>query len=179
MRGPKAVGNDELHRSPDRLGRRVARSARADSFQKDLDIVEYTDPTHNPMIPHVVVLEPGLVVHKIYNGYWFFGRPSMEELRMDLRAVSAKCRPDWDITTPELKAAWQEGRKRAPWFAWFFAAFFATFVIRGILVAVTGSTAESVDDSIGWILLFSVAGGLAVMFLMSRSGTSAHEGGER
>jgi hypothetical protein len=22
-----------------------------------------------------------------------------------------KCRPDWDITTPELKAAWQEGRK--------------------------------------------------------------------
>jgi hypothetical protein len=22
-----------------------------------------------------------------------------------------KCRPDWDITTPELKAAWQQGRK--------------------------------------------------------------------
>jgi hypothetical protein len=21
------------------------------------------------------------------------------------------CRPDWDITTPELKKAWQEGRK--------------------------------------------------------------------
>ena len=28
--------------------------------QKDLDIAEYTDPVHNPMIPHVVVLEPGL-----------------------------------------------------------------------------------------------------------------------
>src|ERR1700704_6183446 len=28
--------------------------------QKDLDIAEYTDPLHNPMIPHVVVLEPGL-----------------------------------------------------------------------------------------------------------------------
>jgi hypothetical protein len=25
---------------------------------------------HNPMIPHVVVLEPGLIVHKIYSGYW-------------------------------------------------------------------------------------------------------------
>ena len=63
------------------------------------------------MIPHVIVLEPGLVIHKIYNGYWFFGRPTVEELRLDLRAVSRKCRPDWDITTPELKAAWQQGRK--------------------------------------------------------------------
>ena len=77
--------------------------------QKDLDIAEYTDPVHNPMVPHVIVLEPGLVVHKIYNGYWFFGRPTVEELRQDLRAVSKKCRPDWDITTPELKAAWQAG----------------------------------------------------------------------
>ena len=46
-------------------------------LQKDLDIAEYTDPEHNPMIPHVIVLEPGLVIFKIYNGYWFFGqRPS-------------------------------------------------------------------------------------------------------
>jgi hypothetical protein len=79
--------------------------------QKDLDIAEYTDPVHNPMIPHVIVLEPGLVVYKVYNGYWFFGRPTLEELRQDLRAVTRKCRPDWDITTPELKAAWREGRK--------------------------------------------------------------------
>ncbi len=28
-----------------------------------------------------------------------------------MRAVTKKCRPDWDITTPELKAAWKEGRK--------------------------------------------------------------------
>ena len=34
--------------------------------QKDLDIAEYADPAHNPMIPHVIVLEPGLVVYKIY-----------------------------------------------------------------------------------------------------------------
>lgn len=80
-------------------------------IQKDLDITEYTDPKNNPMIPHVIVLEPGLVIYKIYDGYWFFGRPTMEELRQDLRAVSKKCRPDWDITKPELKAAWQEGRK--------------------------------------------------------------------
>ena len=79
--------------------------------QKDLDIAEYTDPVHNPMIPHVIVLEPDLIIYKIYNGYWFFGRPTMEDLRQDLRAVTKKCRPDWDITTPEMKQAWQEGRK--------------------------------------------------------------------
>ena len=79
--------------------------------QKDLDIAEYTDPNHNPMIPHTIVLEPGLVIYKIYMGYWFFGRPSVEELRQDLRAVLKKCRPDWDITTTEWKMAWEQGRK--------------------------------------------------------------------
>jgi peroxiredoxin len=79
--------------------------------QKDLDIAEYTDPTNNPMIPHTIVLEPGLVVYKIYNGYWFFGRPTIEELRADLRAVVKKCRPDWDLTDSELKAAWARGDK--------------------------------------------------------------------
>ena len=78
---------------------------------KDLDIIEYTDPHHNAMIPHTVVLEPGLVIHKIYMGYWFFGRPTTEELRQDLRAVIKKCRSDWDITTEEMKVAWQQGRK--------------------------------------------------------------------
>ena len=79
--------------------------------QKDLDIAEYTDPVNNPMIPHVIVLEPGLIVYKIYNGYCFFGRPTIEDLRQDLRIVSRKCRPDWDITTADLKAARQQGRK--------------------------------------------------------------------
>jgi peroxiredoxin len=31
--------------------------------QKDLDIAEYTDLDHNPMIPHMIVLEPGLVIY--------------------------------------------------------------------------------------------------------------------
>jgi peroxiredoxin len=80
-------------------------------LQKDLDIAEYTDPAHNPMIPHTIVLEPALMVFKIYVGYWFFGRPTNEELRQDLRAVLKKCRPDWDITAPEMKAAWERGQK--------------------------------------------------------------------
>jgi len=51
------------------------------------------------------------VIYKIYMGYWFFGRPTVEELRQDLRAVIKKRRPDWDITAPEMKAVWQQGLK--------------------------------------------------------------------
>jgi peroxiredoxin len=79
--------------------------------QKDLDIAEYTDPQHNPMIPHTLVLEPGLRVYKIYNGYWFFGRPTVEELRLDLRAALQRCRPDWDIGNAEKRTAWEKGDK--------------------------------------------------------------------
>ena len=80
--------------------------------QKDLDIAEYTDPGHNPMIPHTLVLAPELVVHKVYCGYWYFGRPTLDELRLDLRAVLQQCRPDWDITQPALREAWQKGDKQ-------------------------------------------------------------------
>jgi hypothetical protein len=31
------------------------------------------------------VLDPGLRVDKIWNGYWSFARPTVEELRHDLR----------------------------------------------------------------------------------------------
>ena len=64
--------------------------------QKDLDIQEYTDPENNPMIPHTLVLKPGLVIYSIYNGYWFWGRPSVVDLWHDLRAASSEIRPDWD-----------------------------------------------------------------------------------
>src|SRR5580692_9764409 len=60
------------------------------TVQKDLDIAEYTDPEHNPMIPHTLVLKPGLIVHSVYNGYWFWGRPSVVELWHDLRAVTSE-----------------------------------------------------------------------------------------
>jgi peroxiredoxin len=81
------------------------------TLQKDLDIAEYTDPDHNPMIPHTLVLEPGLRVYRIYNGYWFFGRPTVEELRLDLRAVLQRCRPDWDIRSAAQRTAWDKGEK--------------------------------------------------------------------
>jgi peroxiredoxin len=79
------------------------------TVQKDLDIAEYTDPEHNPMIPHTLVLKPGLIIHSIYNGYWFWGRPSVIDLWHDLRAVTSEIRPDWDLSTPGLREAWNAG----------------------------------------------------------------------
>jgi peroxiredoxin len=79
--------------------------------QRDLDIQEYTDPRHDPMLPYSFVLEPGLVIYKIYNGYWFWGRPSPEDLRQDLRAVFQKVRPDWDPSAPGLRENWEAGDK--------------------------------------------------------------------
>jgi peroxiredoxin len=77
--------------------------------QKDLDIQEYTDPYHDPMIPYTLVLKPGLVIHSIYNGYWFWGRPSIQDLWRDLREATREIRPDWDLATPGLREAWESG----------------------------------------------------------------------
>jgi peroxiredoxin len=77
--------------------------------QKDLDIKEYTDPENDPMIPHTLVLKPGLVVHSVYDGYWFWGRPSISELWQDLRDVSREIHPDWDLAAPGLREAWDAG----------------------------------------------------------------------
>ena len=78
-------------------------------LQKDLDIQEYTDPHHDPMVPHTLVLKPGLVIHSLYNGYWFWGRPSIDELWRDLRAATREIRPDWDLSASGLREAWDTG----------------------------------------------------------------------
>jgi peroxiredoxin len=79
------------------------------TVQRDLDIQEYTDPVHDPMIPHTFVLAPGLRIFRIYNGYWFWGRPSVEELRLDLRALLREVRADFDLGAPGVRKAWERG----------------------------------------------------------------------
>jgi peroxiredoxin len=77
------------------------------SIMHDLEIQEYPDTMNNPMIPHTFVLEPGLKIYKIYNGYWYWGRPSVAELHQDLREVTMKCRYDFKIDTPEMRKQWE------------------------------------------------------------------------
>jgi peroxiredoxin/cold shock CspA family protein len=40
--------------------------------------------------PFTFVLRPDLTIHKIYDGWFFVGRPTLEELRRDLREVMSK-----------------------------------------------------------------------------------------
>lgn len=78
---------------------------------KDLDIHEYTDTTHEVMIPHTILLGRDLTVHKIWNGYYYWGRPSMAELHGELRDLARATYPDWDLTDPELRRKWENGDK--------------------------------------------------------------------
>ncbi len=64
-------------------------------LQAALDLREITDTVHDPYLPGVIVCDPDLVVRQVYDGYWFWGRPSLHDLWSDLRAVSADIRPDW------------------------------------------------------------------------------------
>jgi hypothetical protein len=86
------------------------------TVQKDLDIAEYTDPEHNPMIPHTLVLKPGLIIHSIYNGYWFWGRPSIIDLWHDLRGVTSEIPPRPGSEDPWTPRGLERGRLiRLPW----------------------------------------------------------------
>ena len=47
-------------------------------------------------MPTTATLYPDLTIHRIYGGYWFWGRPTLENLRQDLRAISQAIRSDFD-----------------------------------------------------------------------------------
>ena len=67
---------------------------------KQLDLVDTSDKVHGVIaIPYVFSLLPDLTVHNIYCGWWYVGRPTVEELRQDLRAMMKQCRPDFDPQT--------------------------------------------------------------------------------
>ena len=76
--------------------------------QNELDIREYTDPIHDANVPHALVLSPGLKIESVYVGYWFWGRPSAYRLWDDLEGLFRRIKPDFDPTTAQAKAAWQE-----------------------------------------------------------------------
>ena len=50
------------------------------------------------MVPHTLVLAPELVIHSLYCGYWFWGRPSRDDLWRDLREVLRRTKADFDPT---------------------------------------------------------------------------------
>ena len=75
--------------------------------QRTLGIDEYTDPHHAATVPHTLVLAPGLMIDKVYVGYWFWGRPSAYQLWDDLQDLFRRIKPDFDPTLAEVRAAWE------------------------------------------------------------------------
>ncbi len=69
------------------------------AVQARLGLRETTDTVHDPYAPAVFTLFPDLTIHRAYDGYWFLGRPTLEELRADLRAIARTIRSDWSAPT--------------------------------------------------------------------------------
>ncbi len=61
------------------------------------------------MIPHTIVLKPGLVVHSVYNGYWFWGTAIRRRSLARPPGRHQGDPPDWDLSTPGLRDAWDAG----------------------------------------------------------------------
>ena len=61
-----------------------------------LDMTETSKSRGVTAIPYTFSLLPDLTVHNLYCGYWYVGRPTLEELRKDLREMMKKVRPDFD-----------------------------------------------------------------------------------
>ena len=74
--------------------------------QRRFEIHEYTDPHHRATVPHTLVVAPGLVIDKVYCGYWFWGRPSPWQLWADLQDLLRRTKADFDPTSDEARAAW-------------------------------------------------------------------------
>jgi peroxiredoxin len=70
------------------------------TVQEQLALRETTDTVNDPYRPIVFTLFPDRTVLHSYNGYWYWGRPSNEELRQDLREITRAVRPDWEPPPP-------------------------------------------------------------------------------
>jgi peroxiredoxin len=70
------------------------------SALQTLALRESTDTKNDPYVPRVFTLSPdGLRIHAVYDGYWYSGRATLEELRQDLRAIQRSLRDDWEAPT--------------------------------------------------------------------------------
>jgi peroxiredoxin len=75
--------------------------------QRTFGIREYTDTHHDATVPITLVVAPGLVIDKVYVGYWFWGRPSIYQLWEDLQDLFRRTKADFDPLTSEARAAWE------------------------------------------------------------------------
>lgn len=57
----------------------------------ELQMVDTTDPIHGEVyIPYSFSLDRDRTIYQIYNGWYFVGRPTVEEIRSDWRALMSR-----------------------------------------------------------------------------------------
>lgn len=61
-----------------------------------LDMTETSKSRGITAIPYTFCLLPDLTIYSIYCGYWYVGRPTLDELRRDLREMMKQVRADFD-----------------------------------------------------------------------------------
>lgn len=60
---------------------------------RELDLLELTDEKHVPYLPFTFVLDSLLRIHSSWCGFWSWGNPTPEELRLALREVTKAEQP--------------------------------------------------------------------------------------
>lgn len=60
-----------------------------------LDMTETSKSRGVTAMPYTFSLMPDLTIHSLYCGYWYVGRPTLDELRRDFREMMRKVRPDF------------------------------------------------------------------------------------
>jgi peroxiredoxin len=75
----------------------------------ELELLELTDETHRPFLPFTFVLDSRLVIARIWCGFWYWGNPTPDELRLALRAIVATEQPSYEPQT-----IWEAGGSAPP-----------------------------------------------------------------
>jgi peroxiredoxin len=75
----------------------------------ELDLLELTDELHRPFLPYTFLLDSTLVIRNIWCGFWYWGNPTIEELRLALREVTRAEQPTYDP-----QKVWAAGGAAAP-----------------------------------------------------------------
>jgi peroxiredoxin len=76
---------------------------------EELELLELTDETHRPFLPYTFVLDSLRRIHRVWCGFWYWGNPAPDELRLALREITAAEQPSFD---PE--ATWAAGGAAPP-----------------------------------------------------------------
>jgi peroxiredoxin len=75
----------------------------------ELEVLELTDETHRPYLPFTFVLDSLRRIHRVWCGFWYWGNPTPDELRLALREVTAAEQPSFDP-----QAVWEDGGSAPP-----------------------------------------------------------------